>query len=58
MINQSAGWLADQEQKYRTVLYVADAPVNSSWTQTCIRQVKVLLHHVICVSLNLRRTVS
>ncbi|KAJ7492149.1 hypothetical protein FB451DRAFT_1336165 [Mycena latifolia] len=26
------------EQKYRTVLYVADSPVNSSWTQTCIRQ--------------------
>ncbi|KAF5384914.1 hypothetical protein D9615_001128 [Tricholomella constricta] len=35
---KSAGWLADQEQKYRTVLYVADSPVNSSWTQTCIRQ--------------------
>ncbi|KAF9055952.1 hypothetical protein BJ165DRAFT_1429740 [Panaeolus papilionaceus] len=35
---KSAGWLADQEQRYHTVLYVADAPVNSSWTQTCIRQ--------------------
>ncbi|KAJ7982797.1 hypothetical protein DFH06DRAFT_1171588 [Mycena polygramma] len=35
---KAAGWLADQEQKYRTVLYVADSPVNSSWTQTCIRQ--------------------
>lgn len=34
-----AGWLADQEQRYRTVLYVADSAVNSSWTQTCIRQV-------------------
>ncbi|KLO11324.1 patatin-domain-containing protein [Schizopora paradoxa] len=33
-----AGWLADQEQRYHTVLYVADSPVNSSWTQTCIRQ--------------------
>lgn len=32
--------LADQEQKFRTVLYVADSPVNSSWTQTCIRQVR------------------
>jgi lysophospholipid hydrolase len=36
---KAAGWLADQEQRYRTVLYVADAPVSSSWTQTCIRQV-------------------
>ncbi|KAI5124113.1 hypothetical protein M0805_000927 [Coniferiporia weirii] len=33
-----AGWLADQEQRYRTVLYVVDSPVNSTWTQTCIRQ--------------------
>ncbi|EJD03753.1 patatin-domain-containing protein [Fomitiporia mediterranea MF3/22] len=33
-----AGWLADQEQRYRTVLYVVDSPVNSNWTQTCIRQ--------------------
>ncbi|KAF8640732.1 hypothetical protein AX17_000383 [Amanita inopinata Kibby_2008] len=35
---KSAGWLADQEQRYRLVLYVADSPVNSSWTQTCVRQ--------------------
>ncbi|TFK41896.1 hypothetical protein BDQ12DRAFT_677345 [Crucibulum laeve] len=35
---KSAGWLADQEQRFRTVLYVADSPVSSSWTQTCIRQ--------------------
>jgi lysophospholipid hydrolase len=34
-----AGWLADQEQRYRMVLYVADSPVGSHWTQTCIRQV-------------------
>lgn len=34
-----AGWLADLEQRYRIVLYVADSPVNSPWTQTCIRQV-------------------
>lgn len=34
-----AGWLADQEQRYRTVLYVADSAVNSPWTQTCVRQV-------------------
>ncbi|EEB99272.1 hypothetical protein MPER_01079, partial [Moniliophthora perniciosa FA553] len=35
---KAAGWLADQEQRYRTVLYVVDSAVNSSWTQTCIRQ--------------------
>ncbi|KIY46312.1 patatin-domain-containing protein [Fistulina hepatica ATCC 64428] len=35
---KAAGWLADQEQRYRTVLYVADSPANSAWTQTCIRQ--------------------
>lgn len=34
-----AGWLADLEQRYRIVLYVADSPVSSPWTQTCIRQV-------------------
>ncbi|EKM84018.1 hypothetical protein AGABI1DRAFT_33142 [Agaricus bisporus var. burnettii JB137-S8] len=33
-----ARWLADQEQRFRIVLYVAESPVNSSWTQTCIRQ--------------------
>jgi lysophospholipid hydrolase len=37
---KTAGWLADQEQRYRMVLYVADAAVSSSWTQTCIRQVR------------------
>ncbi|KZT73215.1 patatin-domain-containing protein [Daedalea quercina L-15889] len=35
---KAAGWLAEQEQKYKIVLYVVDSPVNSSWTQTCIRQ--------------------
>jgi lysophospholipid hydrolase len=34
-----AGWLADQEQRYRIVLYVADSAVSAPWTQTCIRQV-------------------
>jgi lysophospholipid hydrolase len=38
---KAAGWLSEQEQKYRTVLYVADAPVSSPWVQTCIRQVSV-----------------
>ncbi|TBU49283.1 patatin-domain-containing protein [Dichomitus squalens] len=35
---KAAGWLAEQEQKYRIVLYIADSAVSSSWTQTCIRQ--------------------
>ncbi|KDQ63191.1 hypothetical protein JAAARDRAFT_29203 [Jaapia argillacea MUCL 33604] len=35
---KAAGWLADQEQRYRIVLYVADSAVGSPWTQTCIRQ--------------------
>jgi lysophospholipid hydrolase len=34
-----AGWLAEEEQKSRIVLYVADSPVSAPWTQTCIRQV-------------------
>jgi len=38
-----AGWLADQEQRYRIVLYVADSSVNAPWTQTCIRQVCISL---------------
>jgi lysophospholipid hydrolase len=38
---KAAGWLADQEQRYRIVLYVADSPVSSPWTQTCIRQVRI-----------------
>lgn len=47
---KAAGWLADQEQKYRTVLYVVDSPVNSSWTQTCIRQVrKYVLYFCDCI---------
>ncbi|RPD57124.1 patatin-domain-containing protein [Lentinus tigrinus ALCF2SS1-6] len=35
---KAAGWLTEQEQKYRIVLYIADSAVSSSWTQTCIRQ--------------------
>ncbi|KZT30963.1 patatin-domain-containing protein [Neolentinus lepideus HHB14362 ss-1] len=35
---KAAGWLADQEQRYRIVLYVADSTVGSPWTQTCIHQ--------------------
>lgn len=36
---KTAAWLADQEQRYKIVLYVVDSAVSSSWTQTCIRQV-------------------
>ena len=35
---KTAGWLADLEERYRIVLYVADSSVTNSWTQTCIRQ--------------------
>lgn len=34
-----AGWLAEREQRNRTVLYVVDTPVTSQWTLTAIRQV-------------------
>ncbi|KAJ1990959.1 phosphatidylcholine and lysophosphatidylcholine phospholipase [Dimargaris cristalligena] len=36
-------WLAEQEQKYQLVLYVADGGVRSSWTQQCIRQADCIL---------------
>ncbi|KAJ1959940.1 phosphatidylcholine and lysophosphatidylcholine phospholipase [Dispira parvispora] len=36
-------WLAEQEQKYRLVLYVADSGASSSWTQQCIRQADCIL---------------
>ena len=38
-----AGWLADQEQHHRIVLYVADTPPSSQWTLTCIRQADLVL---------------
>ncbi|WWC62720.1 lysophospholipase NTE1 [Kwoniella dejecticola CBS 10117] len=38
-----AGWLADQEQHFRSVLYVADSPPASQWTLTCIRQADLVL---------------
>ncbi|KAG8894238.1 phosphatidylcholine and lysophosphatidylcholine phospholipase, partial [Tulasnella sp. 403] len=38
-----ASWLADQEQRYRIVLYVADSPVSAPWTQTCIRQADYIM---------------
>jgi lysophospholipid hydrolase len=33
-------WLTEQEEQYRTVLYVADGGSGSPWTQWCIRQVR------------------
>ncbi|KAI2786934.1 Lysophospholipase nte1 [Penicillium oxalicum] len=36
-------YLADLEEKYGLVLYVADTNVNSPWTQTCISQADTIL---------------
>ncbi|SPN99569.1 related to serine esterase that deacylates exogenous lysophospholipids [Cephalotrichum gorgonifer] len=36
-------YLADLEEKYNLVLYVADTNVNSPWTQTCISQADSIL---------------
>ena len=36
-------WLADQEEHFRLVLYVADGGVNSPWTQRCVRQADCIL---------------
>ncbi|KAG0151664.1 hypothetical protein CROQUDRAFT_667702 [Cronartium quercuum f. sp. fusiforme G11] len=40
------GWLAELEQSFRIVLYVADTAVGAPWTQTCIRQADYIL--VVC----------
>ncbi|RUS34556.1 hypothetical protein BC938DRAFT_479726 [Jimgerdemannia flammicorona] len=32
-------WLAEQEERAKIVLYLADSGVTSQWTRTCIRQV-------------------
>ncbi|KAI5848150.1 hypothetical protein BZA05DRAFT_404571 [Tricharina praecox] len=37
------GYLADLEEKYGMVLYVADTSVNAPWTQTCISQADCIL---------------
>ncbi|KAL7276055.1 phosphatidylcholine and lysophosphatidylcholine phospholipase [Rhizina undulata] len=37
------GYLADLEEKYGMVLYVADTNVNAPWTQTCISQADSIL---------------
>ncbi|KAL9625705.1 MAG: hypothetical protein Q9160_000024 [Pyrenula sp. 1 TL-2023] len=36
-------YLADLEEKYGLVLYIADTNVNSPWTQTCITQADCIL---------------
>ncbi|CCE61726.1 hypothetical protein TPHA_0B00540 [Tetrapisispora phaffii CBS 4417] len=33
-----SGYFAELEVMYQTVVYIADSPVNSSWTNTCISQ--------------------
>ncbi|CCG80664.1 Lysophospholipase nte1 [Taphrina deformans PYCC 5710] len=38
-----ASHLADQEEKFSKVLYVADAPSSSPWTQTCVSQADCVL---------------
>ncbi|KAI8375471.1 hypothetical protein BD560DRAFT_392391 [Blakeslea trispora] len=38
-----ASWLAEQEERYRIVLYLADSGVTSQWTRTCIRQSDCIL---------------
>jgi len=37
------GYLADLEEKYGMVLYVADTSVNAPWTQSCISQADCIL---------------
>ena len=36
-------YLADLEERYGILLYIADTNVNSPWTQTCIRQADCIL---------------
>jgi lysophospholipid hydrolase/IMP and pyridine-specific 5'-nucleotidase len=36
-------YLADLEERYGMVIYVADTPVNAPWTQTCITQADCIL---------------
>jgi lysophospholipid hydrolase len=43
-------WLAEQEDTYRLVLYVADSGIGSPWTQRCVRQVRENGLQVSCVS--------
>lgn len=38
-----SGYLADLEERYQTVLYIADVSVTSPWTHTCIAQADCIL---------------
>ncbi|ANB13035.1 Nte1p [Sugiyamaella lignohabitans] len=38
-----SGYLSELEEKYQTVIYVADASVKSPWTQKCITQADCIL---------------
>lgn len=38
-----SGYLTDLEERYHSVLYVADTSVTSPWTQTCISQADCIL---------------
>lgn len=38
-----SGYLADLEERYQTVMYVADVSVSSPWTHTCIAQADCIL---------------
>lgn len=35
---KQSGYFAELEEVYETVVYIADTPINSSWTSTCIAQ--------------------
>ncbi|KAJ3364665.1 phosphatidylcholine and lysophosphatidylcholine phospholipase [Allomyces javanicus] len=36
-------WLAEQEDRHRIVMYVADSGVSTPWTQRCVRQADCIL---------------
>ena len=38
-----AGWLSDQEQHYRLVLFMVDTPASSSWAATAVRRADCIL---------------
>lgn len=40
---KKSGYFAELEEMYDTVVYIADTPVNSSWTKTCIAQADCIL---------------
>lgn len=40
---KKSGYFAELEEMYETVVYIADTPVNSSWTKTCIAQADCVL---------------